>query len=181
MAVTVDIQEAAPETWPDAPSGLSEAAAALAPALVWGRLEGFIAHRWGERDCVFLAAGPGDWQPPLVPATVSTVEVWEGYAWTSATLNPSPLGGYELPGEGPYRITATVGAGGEPPAAVLEAYRRLAEYWAVAEDHPGASSFRTNVGPVSLDEQRAPTWRARAIHLSGAADLLRPWRMLGVN
>ena len=179
MAVTVDIQEAEPAAWPDAPEGLSDAAAALDHGTVWARLEGWCAHRWGERAVVFTVEGPGDWRPPLRPVTVATVERWEGYAWTSATLNPAPLGGYELTGCGPYRFTGTVGTDDDPPASVLEAFRRLAEFWATTDEAPGAASYKVTVGPITTEQSRAATWFARAIDTSGAADLLRPYRNLG--
>ena len=39
--------------------------------------------------------GPGEFVPPLSPATISTVEVWSSAdAWEVVTLTPSPLGGY---------------------------------------------------------------------------------------
>ncbi|GGD30839.1 hypothetical protein [Sinisalibacter lacisalsi] len=175
MAETIKQTENAPESYPDAPSGLSAAAAALDAAMIWQRIEAYVAHRWTARDVIWIVEGDGEWTPPLTPAAVSTVEVWEASAWVETVPLPSPLGGYELPGEGPYRITASVG-GGTVPEVVDQAFRRLAEYWAVEEKHPGASAFATSVGTLDLNETRAPTWVARAMQHSGAADLLRPYR-----
>ena len=88
----------------------------------------------------------------------------------------SPWGGYDLPGDGPYRITADVG-GGDVPAAVSEAFRRLAEYLTDATDRAGVSSYSVNMGgAIEESYQRNPAWVARAMELSGAADLLRPYK-----
>jgi len=168
MAETVKQTEDAPESYPDAPENLSTAAAALDASMIWQRIESYIAHRYTARDVVWIVEGDGEWTPPLTPATILATEVWENYAWSTATLYDSPLGGYELPGEGPYRITASVG-GGTVPEAVSGAFARFAEYM-------GASAFSVNIGPINMDETRAPTWLARAMQYSGAADLLRPYR-----
>ena len=87
----------------------------------------------------------------------------------------SPYGGYVFASEGPYRITASVGDG-DVPAAVLEAFRRLAEYMAEDAGKAGATSEKTDVGPITIEVQRSAAWVARAMINSGAADLLRPYR-----
>ncbi len=67
--------------------------------------------------------------------------------------------------------------GGEVPAAVSEAFRRLAEYLADATDRAGVSSYSVNMGgAIEESYQRNPAWVARAMELSGAADLLRPYK-----
>lgn len=77
---------------------------------------------------------------------------------------------------GPYRFTATVG-GGDVPAAVSEAFRRLAEYLADDPERSGASSYSVNMGgAIEESFNRNPAWIARALDLSGAADLLRPYK-----
>ena len=139
------------------------------PAQLWQRIEAFIAHRWTAREVVWIVEGAGEWCAPLTPATITASEVWENGGWTSTTLNAGPLG-YDLPGDGPYRITATVGAG-TPPAAVAEAYRRLHEYTRGITD-----SFKTEFVDGPTDDGIAPSWAAKSLQLSGAADLLRPYR-----
>ena len=179
MAVTISQTEAIPAAYPDAPSGLSiEAAAALDAAVIWQRLESYVAHRWTVRGVVWTVEGEGEWTPPLTPATIETVEVWESYAWTTTTLNPSPLGGFELPGDGPYRFTGTVGdaSPNDVPAAVLEAFRRLAEYSAEVDPMPGTARYEIKLGELSETIDRSPTWMARAMQNSGAGDLLRAYR-----
>ena len=175
MVATISQTEAIPATYPTSPAGLSAAAAALSAPMLWQRLEGYVAQRWTSRAIVWVAEGPGDWQPPLKPATISTVERWTGEAWEVTTdLLPSALGGYQLPGCGPYRFTGTVGSG-TPPAAVLEAFRRLAEYMAGIDfDSLGLRSI--NVPDIATEEMASPSWRARALQDSGAADLLRNYR-----
>lgn len=163
-------------TYPAAPAGLSDAAAALDPNFIWARIEAYIAHRWSVRDVVWTVEGEGPWEAPLSPASLESVEVWESGAWADCTPAASPWGGYDLPGDGPYRITAKVGAG-PVPAAAQEAFRRLAEYLADTDDRAGVSNYSVNMGgAVQESYDRAPTWVARAMINSGAADLLRPHR-----
>jgi hypothetical protein len=133
---------------------------------LWRRLEDWIAWRWGAREVVWLLEGPGAWPPRLRPYTIDATEVWaEG--WQAVTLAADPLG-LRLE-EGTYRITATVGTSDAPPPDVAEALRRLAMYTAQMHDHPGGS---TGDGEGTW----LASWPARAIHYSGAADLLRKYR-----
>ncbi len=76
-AVTMLMQqvEAIPATFPAVPSGLSTAAAALAPAMVWGRIEAHTNVRYTSRAVTWVVEGPGEWVPPLVPASISTFEM----------------------------------------------------------------------------------------------------------
>jgi hypothetical protein len=175
-ATTIRQSEALPADYPDAPAGLSAAAAALAPALVWQRLEAYVAWRWSARDVMWIATGPGEWVAPLAPATITTTEFWNGSGWETAAPDPAPLEGFELHGYGPYRFTASVG-GGDVPAVVNEAFRRLAEYMAAKPGTPGASAERLTIIDVSSRETtRSESWMALALQNSGAADLLRPFR-----
>jgi hypothetical protein len=179
MTTTLRQSEAVPASYPDAPAGLSTAAAALDPKFIWHRIESYIAYRWTERAVTWTVEGMGWWVPPLTPATITTTEVWRGGVWEDAELSPAPLGGYCLPGCGPYRFTATVGGGSpapEVPAAVSEAFRRLAEYMAAETGNPGASSEAITIGEISTNIRRSASWMASALQNSGAADLLRPYR-----
>lgn len=175
MVETIRQTEALPDAYPDTSGlALSTAAAALDLDLIWQRLESYIAHRWTSRAIEWIAEGCGEWFPPLTPATIATVEMWQADAWQTVTLSPSPLGGYVLPG-GTYRFTGTVGSG-DAPAAVLEAFRRLAEYSAGKTGKAGASSESVTAGSVSISTRRSASWIAEAISNSGAGDLLRPYR-----
>jgi hypothetical protein len=176
MATTIKQTESEPAEYPDAPEGLSAAAAALAPAVVWERIESYVAHRWAERDVEWVVEGPGEWHPPLTPATIATVEVWSGAgAWEDCTPNASPLGGYWLPASGPFRFTGTVGPA-DVPATINEAYKRLAEYMAAKPGKPGARSESITAGSISIAHSRSDSWMASAMANSGAGDLLRPYR-----
>jgi hypothetical protein len=180
MAATIKQTEAIPAAYPATPSGLSAAATALDAAVIWQRIEAYTCMRWTARAVVWTVEGPGEWVAPLAPATISTTEQWTGIAWEAFLPGASPLGGYQLDGEGPYRFAGTVGSGAVP-ATVSEAFRRLAEYLASTDDAPaGASEFTWNLGGGAMSENfsRAPTWIARAMINSGAADLLRPYRGL---
>ncbi|MEM7529647.1 MAG: hypothetical protein AAF416_18585 [Pseudomonadota bacterium] len=136
---------------------------------LWARLEDWASYRWGERAVSWVVDGPGDWTPRLRPVvTFDTTEVWHD-GWTPVTLATTPLGGLELPGGGPYRIVATVGDTSTVPAEVEEALRRLAFFIADAWEAPG--------GITQIDDLARPAaWPARAMHYSGAADLLRRYR-----
>ncbi len=181
MATTLRQSELVPAAWPSPPADLSTGAAAIEPAVIWLRLESWIAYRFAERDVEWIVSGPGSWSPPLMPATVTDAYDWDGDAWQACTLPAGPLG-YELP-FGHFKIEATVG-GGDVPAPVMEAYRRLAEYSAeigvrfnAMQDAPGASSYSANIGGDLQESFTRPSaWAARALHLSGASDLLRPYR-----
>lgn len=178
MAATLKVIEAAPASYPVV-VGLSEKAFALNPAMIWGRIEGYVSHRWAARDVTWVVEGPGEWVPPLSPANITRVDLWTAGAWVEAFPAASPMGGYELACEGPYRVEATVG-GGSVPAAAQEAYRRLAEYFAGADAMPpGVTSLDTSFGEIKRSSERAVTWLARAMINSGAADLLRPYRRAG--
>jgi hypothetical protein len=185
MACTLKQVEAIPGSYPATPSGLSAAAAALDPAMIWQRIENYICHRFTARAVVWTVEGPGEWEPPLTPATVSAVDVWNGTAWAEAFPAASPLGGYDLACAGPYRIAANAG-GGTVPAAVRGAYKRLAEYSAEIGDnsmmtgHPSHTSHSVQIGgDINENFDRPVTWAARAMINSGAGDLLRPYRRAG--
>ena len=176
MATTIKQTESLPATYPTvSTTGWSTAAAALSQTMLWQRIESYIAYRWTARDVEWIVDGPCEWTPPLTPATISTIEVWSDGAWIDITPDASPLGGYWLSGCGPYRFTASVGSG-TVPAAVLEAFRRLAEYMAAKPGKPGAPSERITAGSISLSHSRSESWMALALQNSGAADLLRPYR-----
>lgn len=179
MTALLAENEDAPDAWPDAPAGLSTEAAAIPPETVWLRIEGWVSTRWAARSVTYLIEGPGEWTPRLSPFTATSAELWTGESWETATLHPSPLGGFMLDAEGPYRIIGTAGDGSAPPANVEEAYRRLAEYFAAARAAGGVGSTFGSMssGDLSLSD-RPSKWIAQAIHLSGASDLLRRYRRL---
>jgi len=174
MAVTLKQIESPADDYPAAPDGLSTAATAIEAAVVWQRLESWIAWRWSVRDVEWIVEGCGEWVPPLTPATIATTEVWAGEAWEAVELRPSPLGGYVLPSVGPYRFAGTVGVDDDVPANVLEAFRRLAEYFA-ALGFDGVG-LRTEEVPGVWQGEYDQRARARALQDSGAADLLRTYR-----
>lgn len=174
-AATLKQVEQSPETYPDlgSPSLLSEQAQELDLAPIWQRIESYVAHRWTPRNVEWTVEGPGDWSPPLVPAAIESVETWSGDQWQITTdYRPSPCGGLILPSVGPYRIVATVGANNEPPATVIEAVRRLAEWIAAEIPNPG----RVPVSYARIGRSGVTSWLAHAIDGSGAGDLLRPYR-----
>ena len=168
--------ESVPATYPVPPPGLSSAASDLDHQAIWERIEGYVSYRWSERQVVWIFRGPGWFIPPLKPAVVDTAEVWTPNGWETATLIEAPVG-YAAEEE-TYRITATVGSTEDPPSAVLEAYRRYAEYLADQAVEMGrvATSANRSIGDLSQSGERPATWHARALQYSGAADLLRRFR-----
>ena len=183
MIDIIRLEEAPPSAYPDAPSGLSEGAEALEAEMIWSRIEAYTAHRFTDREVVWTIEGreDDDWTPSLAPVTSVTAEKWESGAWVSTTLPDGPLG-YCVPSDGIFRVRAQVGAG-PTPAAITEAFRRLAEYSAeigdrgLLKDAPGATSYSSNLGgEIQESFSRHAAWAARAIQNSGAGDLLRPYR-----
>ena len=137
---------------------------------IWQRIESYIAYRYTPRQVVWTVEGEGDWTPPLAPTIVDTVQKWESGAWVSVSLPEGPYG-YCLPSDGPYRITATVG-GGEVPASVEGAFKRLHEYTRGIDDN-----FKNEAAMRSgYDTEYVANWAAKSLQLSGAADLLRNYR-----
>lgn len=166
--------------------GLSDAALALDQAALWQRIEQWIAYRWPKREVAWTVGGEGEFMPPLADWTIKTTEVavagsMDAPPWLEVDLLRGPFG-VELRGKR-YRITADVGSDDDPPAAVLEAYRRLAEFMAeadakVSKYQPAAfSTYSESLSDASISVSRPMNYKARAIHYSGAADLLRPWRI----
>lgn len=169
--------EATPASYPDSPSGLSIPAAALNAEMIWERIEAYTRTRYTEREVVWtVEGGEGEnWTPPLSPIASHTAEKWESGAWVSTALPDGPVG-LCLSSDGVFKVTAQVGAG-NPPAAVSEAFRRLAEYMADDTDRAGVSSYSVNMGgAIQESYQRNAAHAARALQNSGAADMLRPYR-----
>ncbi|MEM9899910.1 MAG: hypothetical protein AAF865_01085 [Pseudomonadota bacterium] len=168
--------EAIPAAYPGAPDGLSDKAAAISSNVVWQRIEAYIGRRYTEREIEWVLEGSaGDqWRPPIGPLVSRVARFW-GDQWELLTLLDGPHG-ICLPFDGSYQITATVGAG-PVPAAVSEAYRRLAEYLGEAKrSNPNLSSYKMDVGGLDISYERPMNWSARALIHSGAADLLRHYR-----
>src|SRR3546814_6566434 len=104
-ATTIKQTEALPASYPDVTpyphrpvenGGVTDAE--IDPALVWQRIESYIAYRWSEREVVWIVEGSGDWTPPPTPATLTETEVWTADGWAAVTLAASPYGGYLLAG-----------------------------------------------------------------------------------
>ncbi|MEL6767579.1 MAG: hypothetical protein AAFP17_10395 [Pseudomonadota bacterium] len=187
-ATTLIVAEGEPAAWPDPPGDLSAEAVGIPQAVVWGRIEDWTRVRWGERNASFTVEAEGDacWRAPLEPFTPSATLQWdhEDETYLPVTLRGTPTGGLRLPA-GFYQLDGLVGFSDAPPERVLEAYRRLAEFLAEAVRDPskvGVSAHTIDIGgAISESSTRPASWLAKSIHLSGAADLLRPWRRLGAH
>ena len=167
--------EGEPSNYPAPPMSMSQDALMLDKAALWSRIESWIAHRWGERSVVWIVEGPGVFVPRLKPATIDTTEQWAGDAWVAGSLSPAPVG-YKLD-EGTFRVTATVGSADTPPPDVFEAFRRYVEYAAdTSEIGIVATSGVRTFGDVSVQSDRPAAWQAKALHNSGAGDLLKRYR-----
>ena len=183
-ARTLSETEGEPATWPTPAAWLNEPGfvgndfeRAVPFPVVWQRIEAWITRRWPARSVIYVAEGPGWWQPRLEPFTATTTELWRANAWEACTLDPSPMGGLELPGEGLYRVTGTAGDDGDIPDDVHEAFARLYQYFRGI----GQSAWTETAIYRTGEAQAVASWAAKAIHLSGAADLLRPYRKLGAS
>lgn len=166
MAETIDQHEATPATYP------TEGDDAL-----WARIEVYCARRWTARSVVWIVDGPGPWKPPLSPVTITGAEIWRNGAYEPATPETDPMGGLYLQHR-TYRITGTVGADNPAPALVMEAFARLKAYLddAGGAMPAGVSAFSKSIDNVTYNYRRSPDFIAKALILSGAADLLRPYR-----
>ena len=174
-ADVLSLRDGVPDSWPATPENLSEDAAALEAGFIWARLEGWCGCRWTPRTLTAIAEGPGELVLPIGPVTVSAVEVWrEG--WQAAEAKPSPLGLVELDGFGPWRVTGIAGSNEPVPEIVLEAYRRLAEYFAGAPVGADVATVRESEGDYSYE--RPVGTMSKALILCGAADLLRGFRRI---
>lgn len=177
-AYTSKTTESVP-AYPLSGDGLSGEASAPDEALVWGRIESYIAWRWVTRDVEWIVQGPGRWAAPLTPHTIASIEIWDDTTkdWIidATALEPSPFGLRFLK-HGLYRVTGTAGDDSAPPAIVTEAYRRLAEYFTADAGTAGADREDINIGGLSQQIRRDPAWLGAALQNSGAADLLRRYR-----
>lgn len=155
-------------------TGLSTAAAALDAGVVWQRIENWIAYRWTKRPVTWIVEGCGLFVPPLADWSITGIDK-AGQEWEEADLGYGVTGIW-LEGE-TYRVRAQVGSDDDLPAPVAEAYRRLAEYMAEVDCMPaGVTRVSESVGQLTSSMTRAATSKAQALQMSGAADLLRPWR-----
>lgn len=136
------------------------------------RVEDWTAVRWGERPCTWIVNGPGIWEPRLRPVSGVTFERWDGSDWVSADVSKAPVG-YELDAF-TYKAEATVGSSDNPPEAVQLAVARLANYWADMKAQAAVGASSVSDGDFSVTRSANAT--ARAMHYSGAADLLRGFR-----
>ncbi len=189
--------EETPTVYPDVPFDCAHSALSVQADLVWSRIESYTRTRYTPRLLTWVIEGAQDecWIPPLGPIVTFTAERWDESGWVSETLPDGPLGQC-LPTCGVFKITAQVGAG-DPPVAVNEAFARLAKYISAIQRTPGE---RLAMRQMSLNRYEQPpsrqtpsqdsvriqevdgsaeylaNWPARALQLSGAADLLRPYR-----
>ena len=190
--------EATPASYPSVSGGsLSMFASAVEQGLVWERIESYIRTRYSQRlvSWVIEACEGQDWTPPLGPVVSFTAEKWESGAWVATVLVDGPVG-LCIPSDGTFKVTAQVGAG-PAPLAVNEAFARLAKYVSAIRRTPG-EQFGMRKTALNSYEDRPPmrslaqdfakveqfdgsaeyhtNWPAKALQLSGAADLLRPYR-----
>ncbi|WP_417429536.1 hypothetical protein [Kiloniella sp.] len=169
--------EETPATYPDLPPGITPLPASLDEVVIWERIEAYTRMRYTERAVVWVIETETNerWTPPLFPIVSFDAEIWQGGEWNPITIKNGPVG-LSLPHDGIFKITAQVGAG-DPPKAVHEAFKRLYEYMNESSDMVGVSSYSVNMGgAIQESYQRSAAHAARSIQLSGAADLLRPYK-----
>lgn len=174
--------EEIPAEYPRAPlERLSFSISDDAANALWARIEAYTSHRWTPRHVTWIVEGHGDWFPDLAPLEITSEEIWLDGTWVPATVFASPYGGYRLTQCGTYRFQGIAGQDATIPAEISEAFRRLAEYSAESGSQdcpvPGATNYSMSLdGAIQESFSRQPTWAARALQNSGAADLLRNYR-----
>ena len=173
MAMMVKETEYLPAEYPALPDDLSHTADQA--AALWQRIEDYCRTRYTPRNVEWIVKGAGDWEPPLEPTTLTTLEIWQNGGWDRIEPYSAPLGGYFLPTEGYYRIKGDIGSA-EVPAAVWEAYRRLAGYLGEFTSIYSAPKQKVRLDEIEVSLARPEGWKAQAFVLSGAADLLRPYK-----
>lgn len=169
-----DELESAPDAYPDPPPNLSAAAQSIPAGVVWDRLERYTRQRWTPRNVVWQVSVAGRkeaFEPRLQPAVFASARVWDetSHQWESATPIRAPWGVMLECGD--WQLTFVVGVDA-PPLRALEAYRRLAEYWAEVQGNASLASVKDGDYAASFNANAI----GRALQLSGAADLLRPYR-----
>lgn len=165
-------------TYPTTPVGMTARAAEIPPAVIWGRIYEYIAYRWGKTTISWRVQGCGEFVPRVTPCVVDDIFYWTSTGWNMVTLPDGPMG-IDMPADNIWKIDAT--AGGDVlavPAKVARAYILLAEYMASAKSIPAGVASVTS-GALGIRFQRDAA--ARALQNSGAADLLRSYRKLGVE
>jgi hypothetical protein len=181
--LVMEITELTEPVYPDAPAGLSDAAAALPKEIIWDRLEQFTNYKIGERSVryrVWSQQKQPWWVPAERPFVVTRVQIADTKIedYVEKTVRPRDDGAVRL--GCPALVTATIGAATAPPL-YLEAYKRLAEYWATPSIAPeGVTRYSLSVGPdITESVSKTAAHTARGMVNSGAADLLRKYRGLG--
>ncbi|MEM6438548.1 MAG: hypothetical protein AAF763_02460 [Pseudomonadota bacterium] len=184
MTRLLEMDEGEPNAWPEivdrmgALLGRDPNDPAVEMAAVWRRIEAWVSWRGPARSAAFTLEGPGEWRPPLHPFALLQAFRWDATSriWMETTLPAAPLG-YELD-DGRWLVTGTAGNDDAPvPAEIYEAAQRLEEYMRGIANKNKDSFAYTEL----YQSRRAARYAARALELSGAADLLRPWRKLGAR
>lgn len=173
--MTIREDESAPAAYPSPPEGLSVAAAAIPPAAVWGRIEEYTRVRWAARQVTWsvIANRRHYFAPPLAPWRFESAQVFDDLAgaWVAAEVGQDAWG--QTLERGRWMLTYTIGDDdADVPPGVLEAYRRLAEYWAEAQGQAALASVKDGDYAATFNANRM----ADALRASGAADLLRAYR-----
>ncbi|SLN10775.1 hypothetical protein PSJ8397_00042 [Pseudooctadecabacter jejudonensis] len=180
----IEQEEISTAVYPDAPDGLSDAAAALSKEIVWDRLEQFTNYKIGQRSIQFRVCsnrGQPWWIPAERPFEITGILIADTTLddYVATPVRPRADGAVNLEGKAAL-VTATVGLATAPPL-FLEAYKRLAEYFAASQIGPeGVTRYSLSVGPdITEGYSKQATHTAKAMVNSGAADLLRKYRKLG--
>lgn len=194
MSYTVSIKEGAPERYFDPVGGRWRPATSCVEGMdlllstVWERIESYIAHRWFTRSVEFIVEGDcSEWLPDLAPFAATIIERWDGSAWVASAPNITPLGGWAFD-SGTYRLSGAAGSidlstiQNKPPGDVREAAKRLALYMGGSNTRPDPGTTERNLSVGVALHVKAPMYQeARALQLSGAADLLRRYRTAHKN
>lgn len=181
LATTTRQIETDADSWPFPSFFADDKFAGLDAGVLWRRIEAYTSWRSTKRGVIWTVEGPGSWEPPLFPAKILSTKIWtpavDGWSVVE-DIPPGPMGRLWLSGAGPFQIIGEVGDNDAVvPPPVMEAFRRLAEYWVgEASSFAGSSHTVESVGLIRSEVYRDPAWMASAMQNSGAADLLRSFR-----
>ena len=135
-------EEVSEPVYPDAPDGLSVAAAALSKEVIWDRLEQFTNYKIGQRSIQFRVWSKIKqpwWIPAERPFEITEILIADTNLedYVAKIVRPRADGAVNLGGKAAL-VTALIGSTTAPPL-FLEAYKRLAEYYAAPLQGEGIS------------------------------------------
>ncbi len=174
MIDLLNFAESAPSAWPRI-EGIDDPEFA---ATVWQRIEQYTNYRWPARRVEFALQGQGEFTPLVTPFKPESIKCWSAQKWRVAQMLKTAWCGVCLPFDTQWRLEGIAGDDSVPPAEVLEAARRLSDYFCQIQND-GRTMSATSLSGDDASVDLGAAWAAKAVQRSGAGDLLRRYRRLG--